>query len=163
MKIQPYIDKLNTSKQFKDFQNKNPNAYFAAGFFVLDFETKNNLHQIDYYDPKTGKMFTFMLDKDIELKESESANKIIPKKINGAINLDLDILKGLVQDEMKNNTVTSKLQKIIAILQNLDGKLIWNLNCITNDMGIIKIHIDDESHSILKFEKVNLFEIVKKL
>jgi hypothetical protein len=64
---------------------------------------------------------------------------------------------------MKNNTVTSKLQKIIAILQNLDGKLIWNLNCITNDMGIIKIHIDDESHSILKFEKVNLFEIVKKL
>lgn len=163
MKIQPYLDKLNQSKKFRDFITKNPNAYFAAGFFVLDFQAKNNLHQIDYFDPKTKKMFTFMLDGDIELKPSEAANTLIPQKINGEINLDLDILKGIVQDEMKNNTITSKIQKIIAILQNLDGKLIWNLNCITNDMGIIKVHVDDESHSILKFEKVNLFDIVKKL
>lgn len=164
MKIQPYIDKLNNSKEFKSFQEKSPNAYFAAGFFVLDFETKKNLHQIDYYDPKTKKMMTFMLDeKEIEVKSGEVINKNIPKKIEGAINLDLDILKGLVQDEMKNNTVTSKIQKIIAILQNTDNKLVWNLNCITNDMGIIKVHVDDESHSILKFEKVNLFDVVKKL
>ena len=54
-------------------------------------------------------------------------------------------------------------QKIIAVLQNLDGKLIWNLNCITTDMGVIKVHVDDQSHSVLKFEKINLFDVVKKL
>jgi hypothetical protein len=164
MKIQPYIDKLNSSKEFKLFQTKNPKAYFAAGFFVLDFETKKNLHQIDYYDPKSKKMITFTLDgEEIELKPGDAANQNIPKKITADINLDLDILKGLVQDEMKNQMVTTKLQKIIAIIQNLNGKLIWNLNCITTDMGIIKVHVDDDSHSILKFEKINLFDVIKKL
>ena len=67
------------------------------------------------------------------------------------------------EDEMKNNIITTKLQKIIAVLQNIDNKLIWNLNCITTDMGIIKVHIEDESHSILKFEKINLFDIVRKI
>lgn len=163
IKIQPYIEKLNNSKEFKSYISKNPKAYFAAGFFVLDFETNKNLHQIDYYSPKTKKMITFMVDKGIEAKQSESANKTTPNKISSKIKLDLDVLKGLVQDEMKNHTVTTKLQKIIAILQNIDGKLIWNLSCITTDMGIVKVHIDDESHSTLKFEKISLFDVVKKL
>ncbi|MFA6022602.1 MAG: hypothetical protein WC781_00780 [Candidatus Pacearchaeota archaeon] len=163
MKIQPYIEKLNSSEEFKKFMDKNPKAYFAAGFFVLDFESKKNLHQIDYYDPKTKKMATFILDNDVEVKIGETANTLVPNKIEGDINLDLDVLKGLVQDEMKNQTITTKVQKIIAVVQNIDDKLIWNLNCLTTDMGIIKVHIDDESHSILKFEKINLFDIVKKL
>ena len=107
-----------------------------------------------------------MLDgKKVEAKLAEmpKENKLKPGKIDGKINLDLDILKGIVQDEMKNNMVTTKLQKIIAILQTLDGKLIWNLNCITTDMGVVKVHVDDATHSILKFEKINLFDIVKKL
>jgi hypothetical protein len=163
MKIQPYITKLNKSPKFKKFLEGNPKAYFAAGFFVLDFEKGNNLHQIDYYIPAKKKMGTFALDKGVELKESDLANQVIPKKIEGKIKLDLDILKGLVEDEMKNNTVTAKVNKIIAVIQNIDNKLVWNLNCLTNDMGLIKVHIDDDNHSVLKFEKVNLFEIIKKI
>ena len=163
MQIKPYIEKLNSSSKFKEFISSNPDAYFSAGFFVLDFQDNNHLHQIDYYLPKKKKIMTFSVDEDIAMKLSETANKSIPKKIEGKINVDLDILKGLVEDEMKNNSITSKLQKIIAILQNIDGKLIWNLNCITTDMGIIKVHLDDDNHSILKFEKINLFDAVKKL
>ncbi|MBI2628525.1 hypothetical protein HYW74_00385 [Candidatus Pacearchaeota archaeon] len=163
MKIQPYLEKLESSKQFKEFQGKNPKAYFSAGFFVLDFETKKNVHQIDFFIPKSKKIATFMLDSKVELKIADGTNNTTPKRIEGSINLDLDILKGIVEDEMKNNMVTTKLQKIIAVLQNLDGKLIWNLNCITTDMGVIKVHVDDATHSVLKFEKINLFDIVKKL
>ena len=109
-------------------------------------------------------MATFELDKGVDVKISETTNKdVVPVKIEGKTKLDLDLLKGIVEDEMKNRTVTHKLQKIIAILQNLDGKLIWNLNCITSDMGVIKVHIDDETHSVLKFETINLFDIVRKL
>ncbi len=163
MKIQPYLDKLNNSKEFQNFKSKNPEAYMSAGFFVLDFAEKKHLHQIDYYNPKSKDMATFALDSKIEMKKAQPQNKKIPEQITEEINLDLDTLKGLVQDEMKNNTITSKLQKIIAIVQKVDGKLVWNLNCITTDMGIIKVHIDDKTHSILKFEKVNLFDIVKKI
>ena len=164
MKIKPYIEKLNNSKQFADFKTKNPNAYFSAGFFVLDFEKKSNMHQIDYYIPETKKMQTFVLDgEEVTSKESEGTNKSIPKAIDSEIILDLDILKGIVEDEMKNHTVTKKILKIIAIIQNIDGKLVWNLNCITSDMGIMKVHVEDASHSILKFDNVNIFNAVKKL
>lgn len=163
MKLKPYIEKLNSSKKFKDFIKKNPDAYFSAGFFVLDFETKKNIHQIDYYLPKEKKIVTFEIDKGIEMKKSETANDQIPKKIFGGVETDLDILKGLVEDEMKNHTITHQLQKIIAILQNIDGKLEWSLNCITSDMGVIKVHVDDKTHSILKFDPINLFDVVRKI
>lgn len=164
MKIQPYIEKLNTSKEFNDFKTKNPKSYFSAGFFVLDFESNNHLHQIDYFNPENKKMFTFMLDGEkVQIKEGEPSSKNFPNVIDKEINLDLDILKRLVEDEMKNHMVTHRLHKIIAILQNVDGKLIWNLNCITSDMGVVKMHISDENHSVLKFESVNLFDVVKKL
>jgi len=164
MKIQPYINKLNKSKKFKEFIEKNPNAYFSAGFFVLDFQENKNVHQIDYYIPNQKKMATFELDKGIDMKISEITDKnIMPAKIEGKTKLDLDVLKGIVEDEMKNHTVTHKLQKIIVILQNLNGNLIWNLNCITSDMGVIKVHIDDETHSVLKFEEISLFDVVRKI
>jgi len=164
MKIQPYIDKLNNSKEYKEFIEKNPKAYFSAGFFVLDLENQKNIHQIDYFIPETKKMMTFVLDSDkVELKPGDASNDKVPNKISEKINIDLDTLKGIVEDEMKNNTVTKKIQKIIAVLYKLDGKLIWNLNCITTDMGIIKIHISDDDHSILKFDKVNIFDVIKKI
>ncbi len=163
MKIQPYIDKLKNSKEFEKFKLTNPNAYFSAGFFVLDLESGKNMHQIDYYIPKKNKIATFVLDEGIELKESEISNGKIPKEISSKIKIDLDILKGIVEDEMKNHTITNKIQKIIAIIHNSEGKLLWNLNCITTDMGIIKVHLDDDSHSVLKFERVNLFDIVRKM
>lgn len=163
MKIQPYLDKLNSSNKFKEFISKNPDAYFSAGFFMIDLAEGNNLHQIDYYLPKEKKIVTFMLDKDIEMKKDDLQNDSVPKGIEGNIEIDLDVLKGIVEDEMKNHTVTTKLIKIIAVIQNIEGKKVWNLNCLTSDMGIIKVHVDDSDHSVLKFENVNLFDAVKKL
>ena len=164
MKIEPYFQKLNESNVFKKFKEKNPKAYLSAGFFVIDFEDNKNIHQIDYFNPENSKMTTFILDgNEVEEKDSESANTLVPSEIKQKINIDLDILKGMVEDEMKNRTITNKIQKIIAVVQNIDGKLIWNLNCITTDMGIMKVHIEDDSHSIIKFDKVNLFEAVRKL
>ena len=163
MKIQPYFDKLKSSKAYQDFISKNPEAYLSSGFFVLDFQTKKNMHQIDYYIPETKKMQTFILDgEQVTSKEDDTINNKIPNKISSDVTLDLDILKGLVEDEMKNHTITTKLQKIIAVIQNIDGKLVWNLNCITTDMGVLKVHISDQDHSVLKFNKINLFDVMKK-
>jgi len=55
MKIQPYVEKLNTSKEYEEFQKKYNDAFLVAGFFVLDFETGQNIHQIDYYIPSDKK------------------------------------------------------------------------------------------------------------
>jgi hypothetical protein len=164
MKVENYIEKLKNSEKHREFLKKNSKAYFSAGFFVIDFIENNNLHQIDYYLPKEKKMATFILDgEEINFNISEPSNNIVPEEITGKINMDLDLIKRIIEDEMKNKMITKEIHKIIAIVYSSENKLLWSLNCITSDMAIVKATIEDETHFIDKFELVNLFDVVKKI
>lgn len=162
MKFSHYLSRVEESKEFKDFRKKNKKAHLCAGFFVLDFETGKNMHQVDYCLPNR-RIATFILDEGVNFKISEQAIKKELPEISKNAELDLDALKGIVEDEMKNHTVTEQVKKIIAILHVLDNKLVWNLQCILSGLEILNIHIDDSDGSILKFEKHSLLEMIKTL
>ena len=164
MKIQSYIEKLKESEKHKEFVEKNSEAYFSAGFFVIDLLENKNLHQIDYYLPIEKKMATFMLDDDeVSLNISEPSNNTIPEEITNKITMDLDLLKKIIEDEMKNKSITKSIQKIIAIVYSINNQILWNVNCIMSDMAIIKATVEDENHSLDKFEVINVFDAVKKI
>ena len=163
MKIQPYIEKLNSSAEFKDFQKSFKNAYLIAGFFVLDLETKQNVHQIDYYVPSEKRIAAFSLDGRVKMQMLNTLNKKVPEKLDIETKVDLDALKGILQDEMKNRSITEEIKKIIAVVQNLDGKKVWILNCILSGMEILKAHVDDDSKTVLKMEKVSIMDIMRKV
>ena len=162
MKLSHYQKRVEESKEFKEFKKKNKKAYLAAGFFVLDFESGKNMHQIDYALPN-GKIATFILDEGVKLKISEQAIKKPLPEIKTEVNTDLEALKGIVEDEMKNRTVTESIKKIIAVLHVLDDKPIWNLQCILDGLSLLNVHVDDQDKSVLKFEKHSLLEMIKKL
>jgi len=163
MKIKPYINKLNSSKEYKDFQNKYNDAFLIAGFFILDYETGNNIHQIDYYIPSEKKIAAFTLDGGVTMQILDTMSKAVPEELDIKTNIDLDALHGILEDEMKNRNITEEIRKIIAIIQNINGKKIWNLNCILSGMGILKAHVDDESKTILKMEKYSIMDYIKKV
>lgn len=163
MKFLHYLGKLHTSPIFKQFEKKNKKAYLCAGFFVLDFELGKNLHHIDYYIPSNKKIATFALDKGIKMKISEAVTKKKPEKLEGKSKTDLDALKEIIEDEMKNRTVTEEIKKIIAILYSVEGKKLWHINCILSGFGILKVHLDDESSSVIEFEKTSLTDIMRKI
>ncbi|MBI5804281.1 hypothetical protein HY450_03490 [Candidatus Pacearchaeota archaeon] len=163
MKIKPYIEKLEKSKEFKKLKTKNPDAFMVAGFFVMDLETGNNVHQIDYYVPEQKKFAAFTLDGNVSLQLVDALKDNVPEKLEGKINIDLDILKDILLDEMHNRGISEDIRKIIAIVQNVKGKKVWNLNCVLTGMGILKSHIDDESKTVLKIEKNSLADIMKKV
>ena len=164
MKIQPYIEKLNGSKEYKDFNQKYPNAFLVAGFFVLDLEMGQNLHQVDYYLPKEKKVAAFTLDDKIVLQLMEMMKKDkVPEKLDINTEIDLDALEGILEDEMKNRGISEEIKKIIAVLQTVNGKKIWNLNCILSGMGILKAHVEDKSKTVLKMEKISMIDIVKHM
>lgn len=164
MKIKPYVDRLSSSKEYKDFQKKYDNAFMMAGFFILDLETGNNLHQIDYYVPSEKKIAAFTLDGGVTMQMLDMINsRMIPEKLDIKTNVDLDALHGILEDEMKNRNITEEIKKIIAILQTVEGKKVWNLNCVLSGMGILKAHIDDESQTVLKMEKASVLDYVKKM
>ena len=163
MKLAPYVDKLNNSKEFKHFQKENKDAFMVAGFFVLDFEGKNNVHQIDYYVPSKKKIAAFTLDNHVTMQMLDLLNAKNPEKLDIKTNMDLDQLSGILEDEMKNRTITAEIKKIIAVLQTIEGKKVWNLSCVLSGMGILNAHVEDSSKSVLKMEKKSILDFVQKM
>src|SRR3989344_7512499 len=125
MKLKPYIKKLNSSLEYKKFIESNKDAFLVAGFFVLDLEMGNNIHQIDFYVPSKKKFAAFTLDGKVDLKLIDTMSKKVPEKLDIKTNIDLDALKGILEDEMKNRSITEDIKKIIAIVQTIDGKKAW--------------------------------------
>ena len=163
MKIAPYVERLNNSTQYTSFQKEHKDAFIVAGFFVLDFEAGQNLHQIDYYVPSEKKVAAFTLDHGVTVQMLGMVNNSTPERLDIKTRTDLDALKGILQDEMKNRNITEEVKKIIAVIQSLQGKKIWSVNCVLSGMGILRASIEDESQTVLKMEKSSIFDYVKKI
>ena len=163
MKIQPYVERLNTSKEFKKFRQKYNDAFLVAGFFVIDLESNQHIHQIDFFIPSQKKIAAFTLDEGINLQILDAMSNKSPEKLDIKTNIDLEALPGILEDEMKNRSMTADIKKIIAVIQNIDGKKIWNLNCVLSGMEILKAHVEDESKTVLKMEKLAFTDIIKKI
>jgi hypothetical protein len=163
MKIQPYVERLEKSKEYKDFRKEHKSAFLSAGFFVLDFEEKKNVHQLDFYVPNKNKMAAFTLDNGIKMQLLDLVQEKTPEKLDIKVKTDLDALYGILEDEMKNRNMTENIKKIVAVLQNIDGKRLWNLTCILSGMEILRSHVDDETRSVLKMEKFSMMDLMKKV
>src|SRR3989344_7045613 len=164
MKIAPYVEKLNASKTFQNFKTQHANSFLVAGFFVLDLESGVNTHQIDYYLPNERKVAAFTLDEQIKLQILETLKqKSKPNPLDIKTKIDLDELVGIIKDEMHNRGMTEDVKKIIAIIQNVDGKKVWDVSCVLSGMEILKSHIEDESKTVLKMERISMLDIMKKL
>ncbi len=163
MKIKPYVEKLNASQAYKSFVKKYNDAFLVAGFFILDIEMGKNIHQVDFFIPSEKKFAAFTLDGGVNLQILDTTVDKIPEKLDINTKIDLDAIQGILEDEMKNRNMTEEIKKIIAVIQNVKGKKIWNINSILSGMEILKAHIEDESQTVLKMEKTSFSDIMKKI
>ncbi|MBS3099400.1 hypothetical protein J4462_04260 [Candidatus Pacearchaeota archaeon] len=165
MKLKPYVEKLEQSEDYRNFKIKYPDAFMVAGFFVLDLEAGMNVHQIDFYLPKEKKIAAFTLDEGVQIQILDMISKDgeLPKKLDLETNIDLDALEGILADEMHNRGISEEIKKIIAVVQNIEGKKIWNLNCVLTGMEILKSHVEDESKTVLKMDKTSVMDVMKHL
>jgi hypothetical protein len=164
MKIQPYVQKLQASEKYKKFINEHKESFVVAGFFVLDYETGMNVHQIDYYVPSKKQVAAFNLDGEVEVRLLDMMHKEkVPEKLDLRTKVDLDAIKGILEDEMKNRNITESIKKCVAVIQMVDGKKLWVLNCVLSGMEILKAHVDDESRTVLKMERASMLDYVKKM
>jgi hypothetical protein len=165
MNFQSFLEKIELSSKFKDFKIQNPDAELIAGFFIQDFLDSNDSSSLDYKAGEKIFTFSFSSENEILIKEDELIkNPNIPElnSINSIPNIELNELKGLAGIEAHNQGIAQKFQKIIAVLQNSENKLIWNLTCMLDGLIILHILIDADTGKIIKFEKRNLMEFVKK-
>ncbi|MEK6820163.1 MAG: hypothetical protein AABX71_00440 [Nanoarchaeota archaeon] len=165
MKFSDFLKKVEESPEFKKFKQEHKKAYLCAGFFVLDFEANKNMYQIDFFLPEKKRMATFLIDEEIRMKLSEimKVKKQAVENLTGKIKIDLQSLKGIVENEMKNRAITQEIKKIIAVLQSQKGKNIWLLNCITSKLDLLKLKISDADSGILEFEKASFFDFIRRI
>jgi len=163
MKLKPYVEKLESSKEYANFKKENQDAFVVAGFFVIDFEQGRHIHQIDFYAPKSKKVAAFTLDSKVTLQLMNLMGKKIPEELDIDTKIDLDALKGILTDEMRNRNITEEITKMIAVIQTVKGKKIWNVNCVLSGMEILKAHVDDSSETVLKLERVSMTDLIKKI
>jgi hypothetical protein len=51
MNLQFYVEKLKASKTYKEFMEKNPDAFPCSGFFVIDKQGMDEQQHFDFYIP----------------------------------------------------------------------------------------------------------------
>jgi hypothetical protein len=165
MKFHDLLKKLKASEQFQSFSHAYKDPVIVAGFFVIDFDTKKDIHQIDYYIAAKKKIAAFSIDGKVTMQLLDSPDtKEQLKELNTDVKTDLDELVGIIDDEMKNRGITETVKKIVAVLHmNAENKRVWNLNCMLSGMSIVRAHIDDESKTVLKMERVSLFDVMKTM
>jgi len=154
------LSELKKSSEFKEFRKENPDAYLCAAFFVIN--EKIEQRQIHFW-LKEAKIATFIFneDKTITLKKEEPLKRDIMQKLDEKINFDIEDIQRLIEKEIKKDKQDVQISKIIAILQVLDDKQIWNITSLLSGLSMLRIHINMDG-KILEKTKGSVFDIVRK-
>ena len=161
-------EKVTTSKIFNQFKEQHPDAKLCAGFFILDFLSNDTKKSLDYLDKDSDKVFTFNLDDNNEitlkqdklLEQSDSPQKLTP--IEPTPKAEINELKEIIEKKKAEENISAKLHKIIAVLQNYENNLTWNLTCMLDQLIILHVLINAETKEIIKFERKNMMDFIKK-
>ena len=160
MNLQFYIEKLENSKEYKEFMKENKGAYFYSGFFSIDKEGKDNPANLDFFIPSPEEVFSFRVDGKITLTPITIFDNKIPEKISLKLNLDFDFYEKLILKEIENQKIKNKVQKILLSLQRLDNKNNLIVTVFLSHLGLIKMHICLEDNKISHFEKKSILDMV---
>ena len=167
MKASHYIKEVKKSQAFKDFLAESPDAYLCSLFFIRDFGGPQNETQVDFYSPAKKEIISFKIGKGIErIPAPKKAftlthKKFIPKLLNDDVKMDLDALKPTLTDEMHNRDMTYEIEKILAVLNIVDDRAVWNCTGFLKGLGLLQAHVEDQSQSVLFMEKHSLMDMIR--
>ncbi len=166
------FDKLQETKEFKDYKKENPKAYFASAFLMIENLSISDVNwQIDYYDPETHKASTFAFNGDnVDFKTGE---ELLQKKKEDIDKISLDDIKlnfdkiiEIIHKFRERKYKEEKAQKIIIILQKFKNHIIWNITYITFNLNLLNFKvnavngkvIENKMQPLIKFDPKSLKE-----
>ena len=158
-------ERLKKSEIFQKFKSEYPDVIFCAGFFILNFKSGVFDYSLDYRNDK--QIFSFKIPveetKAIVMETSDIFEKQTPlPEITCDVQVDIEDLQEIVEENLVKNNIKNKLEELIAVLQMIDNSKVWNLTCMCEGFTIVSCQIHSETAGVLKFEKRNLLDFVKK-
>lgn len=166
MKVQDLIQELEETKHYLLFKEQNPETFFAAAFLILDTESKTEQIQLDYFLPSSNKIAAFchpftepkIHDNIISVQagKTEPITPTLMQTQTTEIKIDIDDLEKTSNKLIKENNSGIKPTKIIAILKDDT----WNLTCMDNALGIVRLKINAITEELLNFNKGSLMDFM---
>ncbi len=154
MEIKKLIKEIEKKELYKNFKKENPDSFFAAAFIVLDTKNSNRQIQFDFFIPSSNKIASFNYEPNEMKIHDDKINNMQHQTTN--ISIDIDRLKETCEKIIEKNKSRITPTKIIAILQNN----IWNLTCMDDALGIVRIKINAISGEAKKFESGSLTDFM---
>ncbi|MBT7102485.1 hypothetical protein HN935_03155 [archaeon] len=154
MKVKDLLNELTETEHYKNFKSQNPESFFAAAFFILDVETKTEKIQLDFFLPNQNKIASFEHPWNEAQIHDDEIKPMQPQSTE--IKIDIDDLESICKKTIKENESAIVPTKIIAILRDNQ----WNLTCMDNALGIVRIKIDATSSEQADFSKGSLMDFM---
>ncbi|MBU4501633.1 MAG: hypothetical protein KKA79_03515 [Nanoarchaeota archaeon] len=161
-KLKKSLKTLKETKEFKKFKEDNPDSYLASCVIIINDKEPGDW-QVDYYQPKKHKMTTFILKEKIELSGEDDIfqkHKSEVKELNvEKVKINLNKMLNTIEDLRKEKYPGEYPNKIIAVLQNQDGKIMWNITHLTSTLKIWNIKLDAEKGKVVEEKLENVFSM----
>jgi len=154
MKLKDVIEKIETHSEFSEWRKGNKDSYLAHAFMMMD-KANENMWQVGYYNPKTDKVTTFILEGD-NLKVSGEQN-IFKKPGCTVEKLDIEKVKiGSVQaietaeKIMESDYPKAVPMKMFFIVQNIPKQgHVFNITFVTQDLKTVNVRVSSETGEVV--------------
>ncbi len=158
MKSIQLFDRLKQKSCYEKFSKDHPEAYLYAIFGMMSNEEKEgDKIQFDFLIEKTNRIAIAEYPFE-EIKVSPQEINPKPKVLNlNEINLDIEDLPEEIKKIQKEKKDKTNITKIIAILK----ENIWDLNCLTSTVDVLKIKINAQTKECLNFKKESLMNFIQ--
>jgi hypothetical protein len=162
MKIQKLVEKLEGSKEFKEWKKENYSSSLVHIFKMFDAANKDEF-QIGFYNPDDT-ITTFILGKEgVQILPKA---EIFKKPTDKIIKLDIDIVKMELDEAIENarkfqekKYPNEKPMKEIVILQKLNLGLIYNITFVTQAFNTLNVKIDAKTGKVVNHKLMSLMDM----
>ncbi len=169
MSFKKLKEKIESSKEFKDFKKENPKALLYSAFFMLRQACGNLIietQQLDYW-LNHEKVATFFFDENQKIQKKVDQVEPVKEgekreilKLDDEIKVDVDNLQKIIKKELDKNKVgIEEVSKVIAILQKIKDRQVWNITCISG-LSLYRIHVDEDG-KVLENKKESILSMMK--
>ena len=159
-----FLDNLQKDKLFEDWKKQNSDVFLSHFFCQIDkdLNSKSNW-EAGYYNPAHNKITVFTNVNDSFMIKPE--DEVFKKEMDAVEKLELDKVKLSYDDAGK--TFLSELPKLFPneilgdgfiVLQELNGKALWNFTLITKTLKFVNIKIDASSGKVESHQAVELVQ-----
>lgn len=144
------IAKLEFSKEYRKYMKQNPKSFISSAFIMLDGEDN---WQLDYYNPETKKITSFLIRERIKVKPESCVFKGKGDKVEklelSKVRIGLDEAMRKVEKKKQERNIGEIVTKRIVVLQKLKDSNVWNITYLLSNLKAFNVKINCENGEIV--------------